>query len=177
LTRIRRGTEDRRVSSRARAGLGSLLFLVIAPGTVAVLIPWAISGWALDAGWPLVLRVAGFALTGLGAVALLACFAQFVREGRGTPAPVAPTETLVVHGLYRYVRNPMYLAVGAVILGQALAFPSLGVLVWAAVFAVAVVVFVLAYEQPTLARRYGEEYHAYCRAVPGWWPRRTAWRG
>jgi protein-S-isoprenylcysteine O-methyltransferase Ste14 len=109
----------------------------------------------------------------IGLALLVAAFAQFVREGRGTPAPVAPTEQLVVHGLYRFVRNPMYLAVGAVIIGQALLFPSLGVLIWAAVFAVAVVIFVKAYEEPILRRRYGEQYTAYCAAVPGWRPRLT----
>ena len=71
----------------------------------------------------------------------------------------------------------MYLAVGAIILGQAIAFASVGVLVWFGVFAVAVVSFVTAYEQPTLRRRYGASYDAYCRAVPAWWPRFTPWDG
>ena len=92
----------------------------------------------------------GLVIVALGLAALVACFVQFVREGRGTPAPVAPTEKLVVGGLYRWVRNPMYLAVGTIILGQAVAFASVGVLVWFGVFAVAVVSFVTAYEQPTL---------------------------
>ena len=72
--------------------------------------------------------VLGLVVVALGLAALVACFVQFVREGRGTPAPIAPTEELVVGGLYRWVRNPMYLAVGAMILGQAVAFASVGVL-------------------------------------------------
>jgi protein-S-isoprenylcysteine O-methyltransferase Ste14 len=75
------------------------------------------------------------------------------------------------------VRNPMYLAVATMILGQAIAFASLAVLVWFALFAVAVVSFVAAYEQPTLRRTYGRSYDAYCRAVSAWWPRLTPWDG
>ena len=93
------------------------------------------------------------------------------------PRPIAPTEKLVVGGLYRWVRNPMYLAVGTIILGQAVAFASVGVLVWFGLFAVAVVSFVTGYEQPTLRRTYGASYDAYCRAVPAWWPRLTPWDG
>ncbi len=92
-------------------------------------------------------------------------------EGRGTPAPVAPTERLVVGGLYGYVRNPMYLAVLAVIVGQVLLFGQLGLLVYAGLVALAFVVFVKAYEEPTLRARYGAEYDDYLREVPGWWPR------
>ena len=86
------------------------------------------------------------------------------------------TERLVVGGLYRCVRNPMYLAVGAVIVGQALLFGRAVLVAYAAVFAVLVVAFVRGYEEPTLARRYGAEYETYRRAVPGWWPRWTPWR-
>ena len=106
-----------------------------------------------------------------GAGVLIWSFAHFAVEGRGTPAPPAPTEQLVVAGPYRYVRNPMYLAVLAVIIGQALLLGRLVLLGYAAVVAAAFVAFVYGYEQPTLARRYGAEYEAYRRAVPGWWPR------
>ena len=107
---------------------------------------------------------------------LLDAFARFVREGRGTPAPVAPTERLVVGGLYRHVRNPMYLAVEAAILGQALLLGRSVLLAYAGVIGVAFWAFVRLYEEPTLARRYGEEYEAYRRAVPAWWPRLRPWR-
>src|SRR5215217_7982138 len=140
------------------------------------LVPWLLTGGYADpAGTPCV--ALGVVLVVLGVAVLVACFVQFVREGRGTPAPVAPTEELVVGGLYRWVRNPMYLAVGAMILGQAVTFASVGVLVWFGLFAVAVVSFVTAYEQPTLRRTYGRSYDDYCRAVPAWWARLTPWDG
>ena len=116
-------------------------------------------------------RITGAALTAAGAAALLAAFAQFATQGRGTPAPPLPTEQLVVRGLYRYVRNPMYLAVLAVITGQALLLSRPVLLGYATMAGAAFIAFVYGYEQPTLARRYGAQYQAYQRAVPGWWPR------
>lgn len=162
-----------------RAAAGTLLFLVVAPGVVAGVIPWALTGWESgDAfGAPGLARVAGAAMIVAGVLVLLEAFARFVLEGRGTPAPVAPTERLVVGGLYRFVRNPMYLAVGGTIVGQALLLGRPVLLAYAAVFALLVAAFVRAYEEPTLARRYGEQYSAYRRAVPRWWPRRTPWQG
>ncbi len=159
-----------------RAAAGSLVFLVAAPGVVAALVPWLLTGWDARDGWPPPLRLAGGVLVCAGIAALLEAFARFVVEGLGTPAPLAPTERLVVGGLYRYVRNPMYLAVGAIIVGQALVLGRQILLAYAAVFAAAVVAFVRGHEEPTLVRRYGGEYDAYRRAVPAWWPRRTPWR-
>ena len=155
----------------ARAALGSLLFLVVAPGVVAGLIPYLLTGWD-STDPPLALQIAGIVLILAGLPVLLEAFARFVREGIGTPAPVAPTEHLVVGGLYRYVRNPMYLAVGAIIAGQALLLGQTVLLVWLAIFAAAVFAFVKGYEEPTLADTYGEEYARYKAEVPGWWPRR-----
>ena len=106
-----------------------------------------------------------------GAAILLHAFARFVIEGRGTPAPIAPTARLVVGGLYRYVRNPMYLAVLAVIVGQALALGSILLFGYAAIVAVAFVVFVKTYGEPTLLATYGDAYAEYRRQVPGWIPR------
>jgi protein-S-isoprenylcysteine O-methyltransferase Ste14 len=152
------------------------VFLVVAPGVVAGLIPWWITGWdARDLSpywWPV--RIAGAVLIVAGAVVLLQAFARFVWEGIGTPAPVAPTERLVVGGLYRYVRNPMYLAVAAIILGQALLLGRPVLLLYAAAFCVAVFAFVHWYEEPTLGRQLGAQYEEYRRSVPGWWPRRPA---
>src|SRR5690242_1699773 len=96
--------------SRLWSGLGSVIFFLIAPGFVAGLVPWRISRWQLHPaflGW-LAFRLAGVALIALGTPALLDSFARFALQGRGTPAPVLPTKHLVVTGLYRYVRNPMY---------------------------------------------------------------------
>jgi protein-S-isoprenylcysteine O-methyltransferase Ste14 len=148
-----------------------LVFLVLVPGTVAGLIPWLLTGWEVrDPSPPL--RVVGIALIVAGVGVLLHAFLRFVVEGVGTPAPVAPTQQLVVGGLYRYVRNPMYLAVAATIVGQALVLGQLVLLVYAAVFGVAVFAFVRWYEEPTLRRQFGDQYEEYQRAVPGWWPRR-----
>jgi protein-S-isoprenylcysteine O-methyltransferase Ste14 len=144
---------------------------VLVPGTVAGLIPWLLTGWEARDPWP-PLRGLGIALIVAGVGVLLHAFLRFVVEGVGTPAPVAPTQQLVVGGLYRYVRNPMYLAVAATIVGQALVLGQLVLLVYAAVFGVAVFAFVRWYEEPTLRRQFGDQYEEYQRAVPGWWPRR-----
>jgi protein-S-isoprenylcysteine O-methyltransferase Ste14 len=159
------------VMPRARAALGSLVFLVVAPGLVAGVGPWALTGWHARSPWP-PLQAAGAVLVITGVAILVHAFARFVLEGVGTPAPVAPTRQLVVGGLYRYVRNPMYLAVAATIVGQAMVLDRPGLLVYAAAFLMAVVAFVRGYEEPTLAARYGDQYDSYRRAVPGWWPRR-----
>jgi protein-S-isoprenylcysteine O-methyltransferase Ste14 len=159
---------------KARAALGSGAFLFVAPGVVAGLVPWWITGWR-GTDPPTAVAVAGAALVLAGAAALLHAFVRFVVEGLGTPAPVALTERLVVGGLYRHVRNPMYVAVGATIVGQALLLWRPVLLVYAALFSISVASFVRAYEEPTLASRYGEEYAAYRRAVPAWRPRLRPW--
>jgi protein-S-isoprenylcysteine O-methyltransferase Ste14 len=163
--------------SKARAALGSVLFLVLAPGFVAGLVPWWLTRWQVREPVPfwLPLRVAGVVLLTVGLAVLLHAFARFVLEGVGTPAPVAPTERLVVGGLYRYVRNPMYLAVAALIVGQALALGQLVLLPYAGAFALTVAAFVHFYEEPALRRRFGHEYDAYLSSVPPWLPRRTPW--
>jgi protein-S-isoprenylcysteine O-methyltransferase Ste14 len=149
---------------------------VLAPGVVAVLIPYLLTGWEMETA-PVAVRIAGAALIALGAGFLLHAFARFVVEGLGTPAPVAPTEHLVVGGVYRYVRNPMYLAVGATIVGQALLLGQPGLLAYAAAFGAVVFSFVRLYEEPTLTERFGASYQAYRSAVPGWLPRLRPWRG
>ena len=158
------------VGARIRAALGSVLFLVIAPGTVAGLLPWFLTNWESTGPW------VGFELLGVGLIVagvgvLLHAFARFALEGTGTPAPVAPTEQLVIGGLYRYVRNPMYLAVAATIVGQALLLGRAILLAYALVFMAAVTAFVKLYEEPTLSERFGTQYEEYRQAVPGWWPR------
>jgi protein-S-isoprenylcysteine O-methyltransferase Ste14 len=157
--------------------VGSAVFLVIAPGFVAGLAPWWISHWRLNApffGTPL-FRYAGGILAALGGIGLIDSFVRFAVQGLGTPAPVMPTRHLVVTGLYRYVRNPMYIAVVGAILGQALIFGSVpllayGVLVWLLFH-----VFVLAYEEPKLRSSFGAEYNDFCAHVPRWIPRFTPW--
>lgn len=112
---------------------------------------------------------------GAGTAFLLHAFALFALH-RGTPAPAAPTETLVVTGVYRFVRNPMYLSVLSIILGQALLFGSWSLVLYAAAVLLAVVTFVKGYEEPTLTSTYGGQYLDYRRNVPGWWPRLTPWQ-
>jgi len=164
--------------NRLTAAVGSVLFFAVAPGVVAGLVPWWLTRRQVRgslAHWAPV-RVAGLILLILGAIVLVQAFARFVAEGRGTPAPVAPTERLVVGGLYRYVRNPMYLAVVAAITGQGLALGQAVLLGYAAAVWVTVASFVRWYEEPTLARRYGAEYAAYRAGVGAWWPRLRPWQ-
>ena len=160
---------------RLRAAVGSLLFLVVAPGVVAGLVPWGLTGWKV-AHPPLIIAVVGYVILVAGVAVLLHAFVRFVTEGVGTPAPVAPTRHLVIGGLYRYVRNPMYVAVALTILGQAMVLGRPVLLLYALVFGVAVGSFVHFYEQPTLTRQFGAEYEAYRDAVPAWLPRRRPWR-
>ena len=155
------------------AAAGSAAFLVIAPGVVAGVVPWWLTGWQAGAAWPTGVQVVGGVLIAAGAGTLIWAFAHFAVEGRGTPAPPAPTEQLVVAGPYRYVRNPMYLAVLAVIIGQALLLGRPVLLGYAAAVGAAFTASVYGYEQPALTRRYGAQYQTYKRAVPGWWPRLT----
>ncbi|MFF4345753.1 methyltransferase family protein [Streptomyces sp. NPDC001530] len=161
---------------RSAAAVGSSLFLALAPGTVAVLLPWWLTGWRAGDWW-LPVRVLGLVPLVAGAVVLLSAFVRFVAEGLGTPAPVAPTRHLVVGGLYRHVRNPMYVAVVAVIAGQALLLARPVLVVYGAIAGLVMAAFARWYEEPELTRRFGAEYERYRRAVPGWWPRLRPWRG
>jgi protein-S-isoprenylcysteine O-methyltransferase Ste14 len=156
--------------TKARAAAGSFIFLLLAPGVLAGLVPWLLTGWDSN-DWPLLVRGIGALLIAAGVGVLLHAFGRFVLEGLGTPAPIAPTERLVVGGLYRHVRNPMYVAVAATIIGQALLFGQPVLLAYAGLFIAVVAAFVHLYEEPTLMSRYGDEYAAYRRAVPAWLPR------
>jgi protein-S-isoprenylcysteine O-methyltransferase Ste14 len=150
--------------------LKTVLFTVFVPGTVAGYVPWilrrGISSTTGTAFW------LGLAITAVGvAIYLHTALWGFALHGRGTPAPIAPTQTLVVVGLHRYVRNPMYIGVLLAILGQAILFRSLHILLYAAIFCVIVHCFVLFYEEPTLRRQFGDDYAAYVARVPRWFPR------
>jgi protein-S-isoprenylcysteine O-methyltransferase Ste14 len=157
---------------RASTILGSAIFLVLAPGTVAGLAPWWISRWRFEphSAWWLPLQIAGAALVALGGFALLDSFGRFAIKGLGTPAPVFPTRHLVVTGLYRYVRNPMYVAVVALILGQGLIFTNLHLLEYGAAVWLGCHLFVIGYEEPALRASFGPEYEAFCRGVSRWIP-------
>ena len=161
------------MAGRTKAALGSLAFLVLAPGVVAGLVPWLITDWRpLPPGdGPGALRWTGLILIAAGLAVVLEAFARFAWEGLGTPAPVAPTRTLVVSGFYRFVRNPMYVAVAALIFGQAVLFANLAVALYGVVIVAAFDTFVRLYEEPTLREAYGGVYTAYCAVTPRWIPR------
>jgi protein-S-isoprenylcysteine O-methyltransferase Ste14 len=159
--------------------LGTLVFVVLVPGTAVGVVPYLLTGWRMRE--PLLgvgaVRVVG-ALLLLAGLALFVDFCvRFVREGHGTPAPVAPTSRLVVRGPYQWMRNPGYVAVLAMIVGQGLLLGTAGVLLYAAGTALGFHLFVVLYEEPTLRRSFGAEYESYCRAVPRWLPRLPAPRG
>jgi protein-S-isoprenylcysteine O-methyltransferase Ste14 len=161
---------------RVRAWVGTVAFLVLTPGVVAGLVPWLITGWRIPwtGGWASPVAVVAAVVVLSGVTVLLDAFVRFARAD-GTPAPPMPTAHLVVVGPYRFVRNPMYLAVLAIILGQALLFGSGGALLYAGIVLLAVVLFVRAYEEPTLELEYGDEYREYRRNVRGWLPRVRPW--
>src|SRR5262245_19930928 len=158
---------------RTMAVLGSAVFFLVAPCTLAGLIPWSITGWQLQPPF------LGLEPTrGLGAMMILAgvpglvdSFARFALQGLGTPAPIARTRNLVVTGLYRHVRNPIYVAVVAIILGQAALMGDWRLIVYGALLWLFFHVWVVTYEEPTLEQAFGGEYEAFRAAVPRWIPR------
>lgn len=163
---------------KVSAIFGSAVFLMVAPGFIAGLVPWWITHWRLETpffGMP-VFRFAGSGLIALGVSGILDSFARFAVQGLGTPAPAFPTRHLVITGLYRYVRNPMYVAVVSTILGQGLLLGNADLIEYGALVWVLFHAFVLAYEEPTLRAKFGSEYKRFCAGVPRWIPRLTPWR-
>jgi protein-S-isoprenylcysteine O-methyltransferase Ste14 len=171
------GADPGVVMKRTSAAAGSVAFLLVTPGTVCGLVPLLITGWRRpDDPVPWV-DASGWLLALAGAAVLGHAFATFAWHGRGTPAPSAPTERLVVEGAYRHVRNPMYVAVLAVVLGQVLLAASWGLFAYLVVLGITVDAFVRTYEEPTLREAYGASYEEFCRNVPRWRPRLTPWEG
>lgn len=163
--------------NRLTASIGTIAFLVIAPGFFAGFIPWWVSEWqvkpsVLDVTW---LKFVGAALVAVGFLALLDSFARFALQGIGTPAPVLPTRHLVVTGAYRHVRNPIYVAVVALVVGQGLLFAREGLLLYGAILWLGFHLFVIGYEEPTLRTTFGGEYDRYTANVPRWLPRIRPW--
>lgn len=157
--------------------LGSAVFFCLAPGLVAGVLPGTLVGWQIrppSLGLA-VLCVVGVILIIIGAVSLLDSFARFALQGHGTPAPVAPPATLVLSGQYRYVRNLIYMAVVASIVGQALLFGSTRVLGYSGIVWCVFHLVVVWYEEPTLRWQFGESYGAYQAGVRRWWPRIKPW--
>ena len=157
--------------------VGSLVFFVLAPATVAGWVPFWITGWRLQP--PLldvaVLRPVGAALVILGLASLVESFVRFALVGLGTPAPLAPPERLVVSGQYRHVRNPMYVAILAVLVGQGFVFGNARLLGYALFVGAAFHAWVRLHEEPRLTARFGPSYELYRRNVGRWWPRMRPW--
>jgi protein-S-isoprenylcysteine O-methyltransferase Ste14 len=140
------------------------------PGTVVGYVPYALLGRRYPA--PTVVSwIAAAPILLAGSAVLMRCMWDFAVAGRGTPAPIDPPKELVVRGLYRHVRNPMYLAVESILIGEAILFSSRALLVYAAVVVVFFTAFVVLYEQPTLEAKFGDSYRRYRREVPAWFPR------
>ena len=150
--------------------LGTLAFVLIVPMTVIVYVPRVLTHWELSPPLFPGARIAGIALLVAGLPLFVAFNLRFVREGDGTPAPIAPTRHLVVGGPFRYVRNAGYIAVLALVAGQGLVFGSTRVFAYAAALFLLFHGFVVFYEEPTLRHRFGAEYDGYCRRVPRWIP-------
>jgi protein-S-isoprenylcysteine O-methyltransferase Ste14 len=163
---------------RVSAVLGSALFFVVAPCVLAGLIPWSMTHWEFRPAFFGLegARLVGVLLILVGLPGLVDSFARFALQGLGTPAPVAPPKNLVVTGLYRHVRNPIYVAVVAIILGQAMLFGDWRLVVWGALLWLFFHLVVVAYEEPTLQSTFGAEYEAYRANVRRWVPRVVPWR-
>jgi protein-S-isoprenylcysteine O-methyltransferase Ste14 len=161
-----------------RAAIGTAAFFVLASCVEAGLGPWVLTQWRTGP-WPTgtAWQVAGIALGVAGLALLLHTFTRFAVDGGGTPTPLAPPRRLVVVGAYRWLRNPQYVATAAIIAGQGLLLGQPILLGGAAAYLLAFVLVVRRFEEPLLVRRFGAEYEAYRRAVPGWWPRRRPWEG
>ncbi len=159
--------------------MGERLFAILRSAFFATLFvslwTWFIPRWLargeLHPRW----SIPAIVLMSIGAAIMLRCVWDFAWTGRGTPAPWDPPRRLVIAGLYRYVRNPMYVGMGVFLLGEALLLPEItrGMLIVMAAAWVAVTAFIVLYEEPTLRRLFAEDYQTYCRHVRRWIPRVT----
>ena len=150
----------------------SIAWTIVIPGLVALYVPWTFFGLrsvSFSVRDPL--QLVGWAFAGIGAALLLLCIWEFLAYGRGTLSPVDPPTRLVVRGLYRYVRNPMYLSVLVLLLGEGLLTRSLGLLEYTLAWSVWINLVVLFYEEPALSRSFGASYQTYAGSVPRWLPR------
>ncbi len=155
--------------------LRSLLWTLLLPGVVAGYVPWRFFGFGrMSVDLRLPTQLFGLLCLLFGAVILAACIFEFARSGRGTLSPVDPPRRLVVRGLYRFVRNPMYLGVTAIVLGEAVWAWSLALGIYLAVWLAGANLFVVGYEEPTLRRQFGSSYDEYLRHVGRWMPRLRA---
>ena len=158
--------------------IGSAIFFIFGPVAIMVLIPWLPTKWKSGnvPDWWWIVRISGGILVLAGAAGMVNSFFHFAVDGLGTPAPVAPPTHLVVSGLYRYVRNPMYISGIAVILGQALLLGRWELIAFAAIVWIFPAAYVKWREEPVLTKKFGAEYDEYRAAVPAWIPRLRPWK-
>ena len=156
------------------AWLGVALVFVLGEGGGIVLLPYAFTRWQPGPAWPLAVRALGVALITVGGIVVISGFIRFVTDGVGALQPLMMPDSwrLTFVGPYRYMRNPLYLAIVMAVTGQALLFSRPVLLAYAAVLLATFVLVVRVFVEPSMARRFGAEYEAYRRQVPGWWPRR-----
>jgi protein-S-isoprenylcysteine O-methyltransferase Ste14 len=161
------------IMPRWAAAVVTALSFPAGPGLVVVLLPWLITHWQSGAAYPVAVRAIGVVLIAAGGIVMVMAFVRFPAEGTGTPFPTNPPSSrqVIVGGPYRYVRNPMYVAFFAANIGQALLLSRPVLLTYAVALLIALIAFARMYEEPTLARRFGAQYEAYRKQVPGWWPR------
>jgi protein-S-isoprenylcysteine O-methyltransferase Ste14 len=158
--------------------LASVLFTLFGgPALLLAYVPWLITHFRLPPNEPLAAILVAAFLIAVGLFPLLESIIRFVRVGRGSLVPLLPPQHLVVTGLYRYVRNPMYIGVLTVVAGEALLFWSSGLLIHFAIVWMCMHLFVCLYEEPKLSRTFPTEFPLYKRAVPRWLPRLTPWQG
>lgn len=152
--------------------LRSLLWTALLPGLYAGYVPWRFFGLAhVRIDWRNPIHLLSLLVIALGVGLLAACIWEFARRGRGTLSPVDPPRQLVVHGLYRYVRNPMYLSVTTIVLGEVLLTRSVGLFTYWLIWFVLVNLLVIGFEEPMLRRQFGDSYDHYTKTVGRWIPR------
>jgi protein-S-isoprenylcysteine O-methyltransferase Ste14 len=165
------------MTSLRRSVIVSALFTLFGgPGLVLVYLPWLITRFRMPSQRPLAQTISAVLLIATGLIPLFESIVRFVVKGRGTLVPAVPTERLVVSGLYRYVRNPMYIGVITALAGEALLFRSRHMLEYALIVWTIMHLFVCLYEEPRLTRTYGNAYLSYKSGVPRWFPRRSPWQ-
>jgi len=166
------------MASLRRSIVVSVLFGVFGgPGIVLIYVPLWITRFRIPAGEPGWQMIVAAALILLGVSPGMESARRFVYVGRGTLMPTVPTEHLVVSGFYRYVRNPMYTGVLFALIGETILFESRTLLIEIGVVWLATHLFVCFFEEPTLTKRYGDEYLSFKRNVPRWLPRISPWIG
>ena len=162
--------------AKGMTALKTLIFTVLIPGTVTVILPYWLRRSALElypvgeSNW----RYAGLAPMAMGIAIYFWCAWDFIFTGRGTPAPIDPPKELVVRGLYRYTRNPMYVGIFSILVGEAILFHSSTLLLYALLVLLGFHLWTMYYEEPILRKTFGDSYAHYCARVPRWMP--AMWR-